>query len=100
MHWSVLGWNAEKLLGMQMLDEKHCVVSVDTMALFETLGSEVMGYFASELVQVQAILEGQQSIVQSVKNKFLAGLVSGGFAVANIVSGRVSKAWFGSDDSD
>ena len=63
------------------------------MAIFESLGSEVMGAFADELVEVQGILEGQQSTVQNVKNKVLAGMVSAGIAVANIVSGRILQAW-------
>ena len=78
-----------------------CVVpSVRVMITFETLGSEVMGAFASELIQVQAILEDQQSTVQGVKNKVLAGLVSVGIAMANIISARIMKAWGDYNDPD
>lgn len=94
MHWSVLGWNVQKLLDMNMVLPTACVCpKVKTMALFESLGSEVMGAFANELVEVQGILEGQQSTVQNVKNKVLAGMVSAGIAVANVVSGRILQAW-------
>lgn len=98
MHWAALGWNIEKLLMGDLIDLKSCMCNTEEpMKVFWTLGSEVMGVFASDLAELQAILEGHQATVQGIRNKMLAGLLSAGVALANIASARIMEQWIAVD---